>query len=210
MPVATDLITCENTATPKQIRELMNIDGLTNDEVKSHLQKGIEGIHPVIFVYLLHNFVYKFSDSPMELMLITWSADRCITDRKYQQAIGSSIECRRFDKLKEAILSSDDIHATLAYCMSISHAFVNKREYRSEVLLLLAKVYQDLPSPDYLNICQCLKFLDQPEGVAKILKKLLRSENKDDAMMAFQIALILFRMNIKLLLIDIWKTMTRG
>ena len=31
-------------------------------------------------------------------------------------------------------------------------------------------------------------FLDQPEGVAKILEKLLRSENKDDAMMAFQTA----------------------
>ncbi|WOL19560.1 transcription factor NIGTH1 [Canna indica] len=26
-------------ATPKQIRELMKVDGLTNDEVKSHLQK---------------------------------------------------------------------------------------------------------------------------------------------------------------------------
>lgn len=25
-------------ATPKQIRELMQVDGLTNDEVKSHLQ----------------------------------------------------------------------------------------------------------------------------------------------------------------------------
>ena len=25
-------------ATPKQIRELMKVDGLTNDEVKSHLQ----------------------------------------------------------------------------------------------------------------------------------------------------------------------------
>lgn len=31
-------------------------------------------------------------------------------------------------------------------------------------------------------------FLDRPEGVASILEKLLRSENKDDAMMAFQIA----------------------
>ncbi|KHN37827.1 Two-component response regulator ARR18 [Glycine soja] len=28
-----------DTATPKQIREIMNVDGLTNDEVKSHLQK---------------------------------------------------------------------------------------------------------------------------------------------------------------------------
>jgi SHAQKYF class myb-like DNA-binding protein len=27
-------------ATPKQIRELMEVEGLTNDEVKSHLQVG--------------------------------------------------------------------------------------------------------------------------------------------------------------------------
>lgn len=29
---------CSIGATPKQIREVMNVDGLTNDEVKSHLQ----------------------------------------------------------------------------------------------------------------------------------------------------------------------------
>lgn len=28
-------------ATPKQIRELMKVDGLTNDEVKSHLQVNL-------------------------------------------------------------------------------------------------------------------------------------------------------------------------
>jgi hypothetical protein len=35
-------------ATPKQIRELMKVDGLTNDEVKSHLQVIIisSSIHP--------------------------------------------------------------------------------------------------------------------------------------------------------------------
>jgi len=35
-------------ATPKQIRELMKVDGLTNDEVKSHLQVIIisSSVHP--------------------------------------------------------------------------------------------------------------------------------------------------------------------
>lgn len=32
---------CFAVATPKQIRELMQVDGLTNDEVKSHLQVGV-------------------------------------------------------------------------------------------------------------------------------------------------------------------------
>ncbi|GER54443.1 homeodomain-like superfamily protein [Striga asiatica] len=32
-------VECFSAATPKQIRELMQVDGLTNDEVKSHLQK---------------------------------------------------------------------------------------------------------------------------------------------------------------------------
>lgn len=56
------------------------------------------------------------------------------------------------------------------------------------MLRLLVKVYQKLPSPDYLSICQCLMFLDEPQGVVSILEKLLRSENKDDALLAFQIA----------------------
>ncbi|CAL1384481.1 unnamed protein product [Linum trigynum] len=114
--------------------------------------------------------------------------DKCITDGKYQQAMGIAIECRRLDKLEEAISRSDNVHGTLSYCIGVSHSFINRREYRCEVLRLLVNVYQKLPSPDYLSICQCLMFLDEPEGVASILEKLLRSENKDDALLAFQIA----------------------
>ncbi|CAI9762778.1 unnamed protein product [Fraxinus pennsylvanica] len=114
--------------------------------------------------------------------------DKCIVDGKYQQAIGMAIECRRLDKLEEAITRSDNAHATISYCIDISHSFVNRREYRREVLQLLVKVYQQLPSPDYLSICQRLMFLDEPDGVASILEKLLRSENKEDALLAFQIA----------------------
>ncbi|KAM7253348.1 hypothetical protein ACFE04_008669 [Oxalis oulophora] len=114
--------------------------------------------------------------------------DKCISDGKYQQAMGISIECRRLDKLEEAITRSSDVQGNLAYCINVSHSYVNLREYRLEILRLLVKVYQGLASPDYLNICQCLMFLDEPEGVANILEKLLRSENKNDALLAFQIA----------------------
>ncbi|KAL5569962.1 hypothetical protein UlMin_026537 [Ulmus minor] len=65
---------------------------------------------------------------------------------------------------------------------------LEKKWEKLQVLQLLVKVYQKLPSPDYLSICQCLMFLDEPEGVASILEKLLRSENKDDALLAIQIA----------------------
>ncbi|KAI7986170.1 hypothetical protein LOK49_LG14G00550 [Camellia lanceoleosa] len=52
--------------------------------------------------------------------------DKCILDGKYQQAIRMVIECRRLDKLEEAIMRSDYIHATLSYCINISHSFVNR------------------------------------------------------------------------------------
>ncbi|KZV30653.1 26S proteasome non-ATPase regulatory subunit 1A [Dorcoceras hygrometricum] len=125
-------------------------------------------------------------DSRLEA-IVERMLDKCIVDGKHQQAIGMAIECRRLDKLEEAVIKSDNIHATINYCIDVSHSFVNRREYRREVLRLLVKVYQQLPSPDYLSICQRLMFLDEPEGVATILEKLLRSDVEDDALLAFQI-----------------------
>lgn len=47
-----------------------------------------------------------------------------------------------------------------------------------QVVQLLVKLYQKMASPDYLSICQCLMFLNDPEGVAEILEKLLLSDDK--------------------------------
>ncbi|PKA56551.1 26S proteasome non-ATPase regulatory subunit 2 1A [Apostasia shenzhenica] len=136
--------------------------------------------------------------------------DKCISDGKYQQAMGMAVECRRLDKLEEAITRSDNVHAALSYCINLSHSFVYHREYRCEVLRLIVAIYQRLPSPDYVNICQCLMFLNEPEAVANILERLLRSSAKDDALLAFQISFDLvenehqaFLLNVRNRLLDL-------
>lgn len=62
---------------------------------------------------------------------------RCISDGKYQQAMGMAVECRRLDKLEEAITNCDNINSALSYCINLSHQFVNHREYRCEVSIQL-------------------------------------------------------------------------
>lgn len=45
-----------------------------------------------------------------------------------------------------------------------------------QVLRTLVKLYTHSGSPDYINICQCLMFLDDPAGVAAILDKLVKGD----------------------------------
>ena len=73
-----------------------------------------------------------------QLFLRGFAFCRCITDKKYQQAMGIAIECRRLDKLEEAITKSDNVEGTLSYCINVSHSFVNRREYRHEVRLIVS------------------------------------------------------------------------
>lgn len=54
-----------------------------------------------------------------------------------------------------------------------------------QILHLLVKIYQGLPSPDYINICQCLMFLNDPDAVATTMERLLRSTSKVAAPVPF-------------------------
>jgi len=69
---------------------------------------------------------------------------RCIEHGEYQQAVGTAIECRRIDKLVEAIERSDIVHGTLSYCINACHSFIDHREYRLEVRGSLSWLNKDL------------------------------------------------------------------
>ncbi len=46
-----------------------------------------------------------------------------------------------------------------------------------------------MPNPDYVNVVQCLIYLDEPEQVAVVLENLVRS---NDCLMAYQLGLDLY------------------
>lgn len=66
---------------------------------------------------------------------------------------------------------------------------IQNRKFRNAILRLLVKTYSNLPNPDYVNVVQCLIYLDEPEQVAVVLENLIRSDN---CLMAFQLGLDLY------------------
>lgn len=70
-------------------------------------------------------------------------------------------------------------------------SLIQSREFRNTVLRVLVKLYMGLATPDFINVCQCLIFLDDPQAVADILEKLVKSD-EDTVLMAYQIGFDLY------------------
>lgn len=114
---------------------------------------------------------------------------RCLDDKKFKQAIGLAIETRRLDVLEKSILTATNVPDTISYAFKVTLSLIQNRKFRNAILNLLVKIYSNLPNPDYVNVVQCLIYLDEPEQVANILENLVRSNS---ALMAFQIGLDLY------------------
>merc|ERR1719186_2070890 len=66
-------------------------------------------------------------------------------------------------------------------------SLIQSRDYRSQLLRTLVRLYRALATPDYVQMCQCLIFLDEPLAVADVLEK-LSAGTSADGLMAYQIA----------------------
>ncbi|XP_047130799.1 26S proteasome non-ATPase regulatory subunit 1 isoform X1 [Hydra vulgaris] len=116
---------------------------------------------------------------------------RCFDDKKFKQAIGIALETRRVDMFEQAILKSEDIQGMLSYALGICMSLIESRSFRNQILRILVKLYLSLATPDHISVTQCLIFLDDPDSVANILEKLMRS-SENDSLMGYQIAFDLY------------------
>lgn len=120
--------------------------------------------------------------------------ERCFEEGTYHHTLGIAIESRRLDLIKRSITESGDVKAMLSYCFTLSQstAAIASREFRGELLSVLVELYGGLANPDYINVAQCLLFLNQPTSVAEILEKLCKKNEKDGnddgVLTAYQIA----------------------
>lgn len=117
---------------------------------------------------------------------------RCFDDAKYKQAVGIALETRRLDVFEQAILKSDDVPGMLSYSLVVCMSLLQSRQFRNKVLRVLVQLYLNLATPDFISVCQCFIFLDDAQGVADILEKLIKDNEKDQTLMAYQIAFDLY------------------
>ncbi|XP_074109824.1 regulatory particle non-ATPase 2 [Cotesia typhae] len=116
---------------------------------------------------------------------------RCLDDGQFRQALGLALETRRMDIFEAAIMQSDDVQGMLSYAFQVAMSLIQNRGFRNTVLRCLVNLYRNLGTPDYVNMCQCLIFLDDPLAVAELLDRLSRG-TQECVLMAYQIAFDLY------------------
>lgn len=134
--------------------------------------------------------------------------ERCFNHQQYKQALGLSLETRRMDIFERSITSSKDVAGMLSYAFKVCMSLIENRQFRDEVLRILVKLYRDLDKPDYINMIQCLIFLDDAKSVADILDRLTKSEKTEEYLMAYQIAFDLYESGTQQFLIRVAQTIS--
>lgn len=129
--------------------------------------------------------------------------ERCFAHHQYKQVLGLALETRRMDVFERSITGSQDVPTMLSYAFRVCMSLIENRKFRDDVLRILVRLYRDLKKPDYINMIQCLIFLDDAKSVADILDRLTSSERTEDFLMAYQIAFDLYESGTQQFLIRV-------
>ena len=115
--------------------------------------------------------------------------DRCFAEGNIRQAVGIALESVRLDKLEECITkAAEDRPAILSYTLDACQTLVQSRSFRNQVLKVLVAQYRQLDTPDYQNMCHCLMLLEDDASVASHLSEVIRRDDENSELLAYQIA----------------------
>ncbi|KAJ1018085.1 hypothetical protein NDA16_004954 [Ustilago loliicola] len=102
---------------------------------------------------------------------------RCIADKEFKQALGIALETQRLDVIEEVYSVTHDADL-LTYVLESSVGAVPSIEVRNQILHLLVKLFQRLPSPDHFSIGQCYVYLNAPNLASKLLFNLIQQAHQ--------------------------------
>ncbi|KAK9804632.1 hypothetical protein WJX73_001394 [Symbiochloris irregularis] len=139
---------------------------------------------------------------PRLIVIVERMFERCLRDGQFEQAVGVALETRRLDMLEKAIKAAPDTSGILKYALTVCQRLIIQRGFRREVLQLLIKLCEAVPEPDWVGICQCHMFLDNPAEVATILRKLLQG-SEEDTLLAYQVCFDLFENEMQSFLLQV-------
>ncbi|GIL52990.1 hypothetical protein Vafri_8707 [Volvox africanus] len=130
---------------------------------------------------------------------------KCVSAGQYEQAVGVALEGRRLDKLEEVIMraaAGEERTRVLKYALRVCQQLIVSRDFRQQVLRLVIRLYESVEAPDWVDICQCLMFLDDAPEVARILNKLLQGGQAEE-LLAYQIGFDLVENELQSFLGDV-------
>mmetsp|Transcript_3610 Transcript_3610/g.10844 ORF Transcript_3610/g.10844 Transcript_3610/m.10844 type:complete len:1016 (+) Transcript_3610:101-3148(+) len=117
--------------------------------------------------------------------------ENCIERGEIREALGVAIEARRLDRVRSAVKSCSsraERIAALSYCFECAQTLVASRQYRNDILKLLAELHREEDQPEEVATANCLSFVEDAQGLADTLKKLVASGDKTRELIALQIA----------------------
>ena len=127
---------------------------------------------------------------PAMLAIVERMFEKCYAARHFRQAMGVAFEAQDLPRIEATLSASEDSEDLLGFCFRLCQTADITRGFRTAVLRILARKYRALAEPDYINVCQCLQYLNDASGVAAILCDMARGDDLK-LVKALQVAFVL-------------------
>eukprot|EP01084_Bolivina_argentea_P099534 178917_1 len=117
---------------------------------------------------------------PRKVTIVDKVFDFCYQTGDFKHAIGIAIECRRIDRVEQAIQLSDSKSEMLMHCFNLCETVISSRTFRDEILRLIVKLFGSGSDENYNTICRCYFYLDDTKPISDILWRLIQCNSKED------------------------------